>query len=105
MEPEQTFPNQAEKPPSRSLVLFRKLIQSGRPLIYLCSPEDARARQVVQEAARMFLPTEAPVWTWSVTSGLLGPEGIPAAGEPVGARGVLDFIVEYTGPAIFHLKD
>src|SRR5213593_384044 len=105
MEPVHASPNQAEKPPSRSLVLFRQLIQSGRPLIYLCSPEDARARHLVQEAARMFLPAEVPVWTWSVTSGLLGPDGNPAAGEQVGARGVLDFIVEYPGPAIFHLKD
>ncbi len=105
MEPRLKSPDTPAHPASRSFALFRELIQAGRPLIYLCTPEDARAHELLREAAHMLFPSEISVWTWSVTAGLLRPDGNPNVGEPLGVRGVLDFIVEYPEPAIFQLKD
>ena len=53
---------------------------------------------------RLIASGPIPVYTWSLT------EGMRCGGSPVEARtetprGVLDFIIEHQGAAIFHLKD
>jgi SpoVK/Ycf46/Vps4 family AAA+-type ATPase len=45
-----------------------------------------------------------PVWTWSLTEGMLRDQQAPEPGTHV-PRGALDFIVTHRGAAIFHLKD
>src|SRR5439155_16362749 len=56
--------------PTRAFAALRELIQSGRPLIYICTTEETRAHQILKDASRELFRTEVPFWTWSVTAGL-----------------------------------
>ncbi len=89
---------------NRALTALQDLFQAGRPLIYICSPEESRAQRLLEIVARKVFEPALPVWTWSQTSGLVGPGGRPAtpAADP---RAVLDFISGHTEPGIFQLKD
>jgi SpoVK/Ycf46/Vps4 family AAA+-type ATPase len=78
-------------------------MQGGRPLIYICSPEEGRAHELLKEAASGLFERPLPVFTWSSTGGLIGP-GIRES-RPLGARAVLDHIAAYAEPAVFQLKD
>ncbi|MBI4516832.1 MAG: AAA family ATPase [Deltaproteobacteria bacterium] len=93
------------EPESRAYVALKELIQAGRPLIYIRSPEEARVHQLLADAARRLFRTEVAIWSWSLTDGLRRPDGAAATTEPLSARGVLDFIATHDAPAIFHLKD
>ena len=99
-------PNQSgSRPESRVFSALRDVILGGRPLIYICTSEELRVRQLLQEAAQRLFPTPAPVWSWTSTRGLVGPDGSAASGEPLDAGAVLDFISRYEGAAIFQLRD
>ncbi len=99
-------PNQSgSRPESRSFSALREVFQGGRPLIYISTPEELRVRQLLHEAAQRLFPTPVPVWSWTSTRGLVGPDGSAAAGEPLDAAGVLDFITRYEGAGIFQLCD
>jgi len=90
---------------SRAAQSIRESFQSGRPLTYVHSSEEQRVVRVLEEVSRGALAAEpVPVWTWSLTEGMLRGDGTaePGAGT---AREALDFIVAYQGAAIFHLKD
>ena len=92
-------------PESRAAQMIREAFQSGRPLTYVHSPEEQRIATVLHEVSRGSLDSiPLPLWTWSVTEGLLRAGGTAEPGAET-ARGALDFIVAYQGPAIFHLKD
>ncbi len=91
------------RPAGRAFAALAELIQGGRPLIYICSPEERRAHDLVEEAAGRLFPRPLPVYSWSATGGLTGP-GIAEA-LPLGARAVLDHIAQHAEPAFFHLKD
>lgn len=93
------------EPAGRAFVSLKELIQSGRPLIYICSPEESRIHQLLIDASRQLFPKHVPVWTWSLTEGLLRPDGAAAAPDRLGVRAVLDFIAAHKEPAIFQLKD
>jgi hypothetical protein len=91
----------------RSVRQLRGLFESGRPLLYVMSAEEARVGRLLRHAAQHFLGAPAPLWTWSLTEGLLRDGGgrqarATAVADP---RGALDFIAECEGPAVFHLKD
>lgn len=90
-------------PESRASKTLREAFESGRPLTYIRSSEELRTGRIIQEAASR-LGVVPPVWTWSLTEGLLNHAGVlePGAATP---REVLDFITAYAEPAIFHLKD
>src|SRR5512136_1260600 len=90
---------------SRAFASLTELIQGGRPLIYIQSPEESRIRQLLNLAAEKLFPNPIPVWTWSLTSGLCPPT--PAHGEPspLSPRSLLDFIARHESPALFQLKD
>jgi len=90
---------------SRAFSSLKELIQGGRPLIYIRSPEEGRVHQLLLEAAQQLFRTEVPVWTWSSTDGLRRPDGSEGAPKLLGAREVLDVIIAHEGPAIFQLKD
>jgi hypothetical protein len=99
-------PNQSgSRPESRAFVALREVIQGGRPLIYISTSEELRVRQLLQEAAQRLFPAPVPVWSWTSTRGLVGPDGSTAAGEPLDAGAVLDFIARYEGAGIFQLCD
>ncbi len=93
------------RPASRAFVALRDLVQGGRPLIYICTSEEVRAQQLLQDAARRLFPAKVPVWSWTSTRGLVELGESPAPAKPLDAGAVLDFIAEYKGPAIFHLRD
>jgi len=80
-------------------------LESGRPLIYLRSPEEERVGRVVREVAeRMGGTAPFRVWTWSLTEGLRCGENPPELGTE-NPRAALDFIAVGTEAGIFHLKD
>ncbi len=85
--------------------MLREAFQSGRPLTYIRSSEEYRIGRVLQEVGRaLHPPTPVPVWTWSLTQGLLRDDGVAQSGtlEP---REALDFVAAHKDAAIFHLKD
>ncbi len=90
---------------SRAFRALKELVQGGRPLIYICSPEETRAHGLLVDAGKRLFPSVVQVWTWSSTSGLHLPDGSPAKDAHLDARSLLDFIAGHEGPAIFQIKD
>ena len=82
---------------SRAARTIREVMDSGRPLAYIRSPEE-------QRVARLLAGMGAPVWAWRLTEGLRhdGATAEPGTREP---RAALDFIIAHEGEAIFHLED
>ena len=100
---------------SRAARLIGEAVQSGRPLLYVHTPEEQRVARLLAEVSRSL---DLPVWTWSLTEGIrcTGVPGGPGFGSPgrTGAsaqpgtedpRRALDFIAAHPGAAIFLLKD
>ena len=104
MERKQTRVTSSNRPESRAMAALRDLIQGGRPLIYIQTSEELRARQLLEEAARRLFAEPVPVWSWTSTRGLAGA-GEAAAGKLLDAEAVLEFISSCQGPAIFQLCD
>ncbi len=90
---------------SRAAAMIREIFQSGRPLTYIRSAEEQRIGRVLRDVAnRQSTATPLEVWTWTLTEGLR-QDGAGANAETKTARAVLDFIADYRGAGIFHLKD
>jgi hypothetical protein len=90
---------------SRAFRDLKELVQSGRPLIYVRSSEEERVHQLLVGVAQALFTPAVPVWTWSLTEGLLRSDGGDGGPQQLGAREVLDFIVGHGEPGIFQLKD
>lgn len=93
----------ADASQGRAITAIRRMFEAGRPVIYLQSSEEDRVvgllTQIVAESK-----SGTDLVVWSITDGLqIG--GKPYKSQPDGARGVLDFLVAYTRPSIFLLKD
>ena len=85
--------------------MLREIFQSGRPLTYIRSAEEQRIGRVLREVGRaLHASTPVPVWTWSLTQGMLRDDGVAEAGT-LDPREALDFIAAHKDAAIFHLKD
>src|ERR1700677_3577256 len=95
------------KPESRAAKTVREIFESVRPLTYIRSSEEQRIARVLHEVGQNpRAATPLPIWTWSLTEGMRREgEASPAAAGTETPRGLLDFIIAYQGPAIFHLKD
>jgi len=90
---------------SRAAKTLREIFQSGRPLTYIRSAEEQRIGRLLREVGRaLYAPTPVPVWTWSLTQGLLRDDAVAQAGT-LDPREALDFIGAHKDAAIFHLKD
>lgn len=90
---------------SRAAKMLREIFQSGRPLTYIRSAEEQRIGRVLREVGRaLHASTPVPVWTWSLTQGMLRDDGVAQAGT-LDPREALDFIAAHRDAAIFHLKD
>jgi hypothetical protein len=90
---------------SRAAKVLREVFESGRPLTYVRSAEEARVASVLREVAgHLFASGPVPVWTWSLTEGMQR-DGETAVAGTAGARAALDFIDAHKEAAIFHLKD
>jgi len=95
---EPSFENRA----ARTLL---EIFQSGRPLVYVRSAEESRVAELLRGIGRQMRPTKPlPVWTWSLTEGLVG-ERAEAQARVLNPLEVLDFVISHNEPAIFHLKD
>jgi SpoVK/Ycf46/Vps4 family AAA+-type ATPase len=91
-------PSQIE---SRLTGVIGDVFASGRPLTYIHSAEEQRVATALVDVGRK---THSPVWTWSLTEGMRGADGVPAP-SAASPRGVLDFIIAHENAAIFHLQD
>ncbi len=89
---------------NRGLAAIRNMLDAGRPLIYVQSPEEDRVLSLVTQAAEFRQGGGSQLFVWSITDGLV-EGGRVNQSQPDGARGVLDFVVSYPTPAIFLLKD
>jgi SpoVK/Ycf46/Vps4 family AAA+-type ATPase len=89
---------------SRAFGLFRDIIGSGRPLLYVRSTEESRVLALLRDAAKRCFSPPAKVWTWSLTEGMR-PDEAGAKGEALGPRAALDFIAAPKGPVVVMLKD
>ena len=57
---------------SRAAKTIREVFESGRPLTYIRSSEEQRIGRVLREvAAGPFGSEPLPVWTWSLTEGMI----------------------------------
>jgi len=90
---------------SKSSKLLRELFASGRPLLYIMSAEEQRVGQLLRQAAPHIFEKPVPFWSWSLTEGLQCADGTPPGKDTSNPRTALDFIADYPGPAVFHLKD
>jgi len=88
---------------SRAYRSLKEMFQGGRPLIYICTPEEGRVRMLLLQAAEKLFQSRMRVWSWSLTVGLVSPDG--KAVEEMGPLAVLDFIASFSEPGIFQLKD
>ncbi len=85
--------------------MLHEVFQSGRPLTYIRSAEEQRIGRVLREVGRaLHASTPVPVWTWSLTEGLLRDDGVAETGT-LDPREALDFIATHKDAAVFHLKD
>ncbi len=90
---------------SKSSRQIGEIFASGRPLLYLMSAEEKRVGSLLREAIDNFFDKPAPLWTWSLTEGMVCADASRAGPESTDARAALDFIAAYPGAAVFHLKD
>ena len=89
---------------SRSLMAIRQLIDAGRTLIYIQSPEEERILLLLTALARHPGGDKPGLFTWSITEGLW-KDGKACRNQPEGARGILDFVIGHEDAAFFLLKD
>jgi AAA+ superfamily predicted ATPase len=87
---------------SRAFAALKELILAGRPLIYLCSHEEARIRMLLEDAACQLFAPAAPIWIWSSTEGLRAPDG---SIQMLDGRRLLDWIAGHEGRAFFLIRD
>jgi SpoVK/Ycf46/Vps4 family AAA+-type ATPase len=87
---------------SRAARLIGEAVQSGRPLLYVHTPEEQRVARLLAEVSRAL---NLPVWTWSLTEGIRCNGGAAAQPGTEDPRRALDFIAAHSAPAIFLLKD
>jgi SpoVK/Ycf46/Vps4 family AAA+-type ATPase len=98
-------PTQPAYVESRAAKVLREVFESGRPITYVRSAEEARVGSVLREVGqRLFATAPVPVWTWTLTAGLECDGDGPVAGT-ADPRAALDFIGAHAQAAIFHLKD
>ena len=86
---------------SRAAKTVREILESGRPLTYIRSSEEARVGRVLLEVAGRLV---SEVWTWSLTEGLRR-EGGASEADTRAPLAALNFIAGFASTAIFHLKD
>jgi ATP-dependent 26S proteasome regulatory subunit len=89
---------------SKAVSALLDAVEAGRPLVYVQTPEEDRISLLLERVAAQGADGKADLYTWSITEGL-SSGGKPVKNQPAGARGVLDFVVEHTKPALILLKD
>ncbi len=90
---------------SRAIETLQDAFESGRPLIYIHSAEEHRIDRLLRTVAFGCFEPPLTVFEWALTTGLRDAAGSSAAAGLHEPRKLLDFIAEYPGAAVFHLKD
>jgi len=90
---------------NRALAEIKELVDAGRPLIYLKSAEEERVEHLLRDGAAQLFAKPIPVYTWTLTEGLRGPDGAPAGKAAAEPRAALDWIIAHQGGAVFNLRD
>ena len=90
---------------SRASQTIRGIFESGRPLAYIRTAEEQRVGKVLRELAGRLATEHLPVWTWSLTEGLIREDQKTKEPGTEMPRAALDFIVDQQRGGIFHLKD
>jgi len=88
---------------SRAFRALKEMFQGGRPLIFVCTPEEGRVGMLLRDISENLFRNGIPVWSWSLTSGLASSDGRTA--QELSPKAVLDFIGSHSQPGIFQLKD
>src|SRR5262249_61276688 len=84
---------------------LREIVGSGRPLVYIRSPEEQRVAALLRDVAHSFFSSPVPLWTWSLTQGMRGEDGATAGTEGVRPPPAPAFVGAPHGPAPFLLAD
>ncbi|MFZ4701573.1 MAG: AAA family ATPase [Candidatus Methylumidiphilus sp.] len=90
---------------SKSSKLLRELLASGRPILYIMTSEEQRVARLLREGAQNFFNPPVAYWSWSLTEGMVCSDGSKSNHDTTNPRAALDFIADYQGEAMFHLKD
>ena len=98
------IPQTAPQITSRAARALRDAFLSGRPLVYIRTPEEERVGRILAEVGAGIGETPLPVWTWSMTGGLRRGDGHVQAGTETPAA-VLEYIAAHSEAGIFQLKD
>jgi SpoVK/Ycf46/Vps4 family AAA+-type ATPase len=88
---------------SRAYRALKEMFQGGRPLIFVFTPEENRVRMLLHDMASKLYSDHLPIWIWSLTQGLVPPDG--GAAKRLDTMAVLDFIASHPQAGIFQLKD
>ncbi len=89
----------------RALRETADLIDAGRPIIYIHTPEEERVALLLRQATDLLFDSPPPLYSWTETEGLVTADGSSVVGAAAGPRGALDFVVNHEGPALFHFHD
>jgi hypothetical protein len=89
----------------KALAEIKDLIDAGRPIVYIHSPEEDRIEQLLRDASAKLFDAKVPVFNWTGTEGLRGEDGNRIGEETRDPRAALDWIIAYEGSAMFHLRD
>ena len=81
----------AKDTPNRALAEIKELIDAGRPLIYLHSSEEERVQQLLLDLSKQLGNPPVPVFTWTATEGLRGPDGASVGKGTLDPRAALDW--------------
>ncbi len=90
---------------SKSSKLLRELLASGRPILYIMTAEEQRIARLLREGAEHFFASPVSYWSWSLTEGMVCSDGTKSEQDTTNPRAALDFVAQYQGAAIFHMKD
>ncbi len=89
----------------RALLELRDLIEAGRPLLYVHTPEEGRLALLLEQARDLLFETPPPLFTWSPTEGMVDGDGTLVVETELGARAAIDYVLLHKGAALFHFED
>ncbi len=89
----------------RALEEIRDLVDAGRPVVYVHTPEEGRLALLLGEAAKLLFDSPPPLFTWTATEGLRTADGTNVITAELGARSAIDYVIQHAGPALFHFQD
>ena len=94
----------SEPPIRQPLAELTGAFHAGRPVIYVQSPEEARALRLIRSAVQALPGEDRPVHVWRVTEGLTC-DGQPAQPDLTTARAVLDWVIAHPDPTVLVMCD